>query len=365
MIPNELFNKEVIGFDAWAVTPNINDVIPEDIRREERVSEFSRKLSMGSRNPNITITHGDADGLTSATLVEFFVDGDCVIETVSYGGAFGLKEAMSTISNSGIQNANIFITDFKPDSMAAVEPMKVLTRKRNCSVQWFDHHQWEEEYLQEYSKAGAEITIDDSGNECAASLLFKKLPVSFPSPYGELVEVTRDRDLWINEDERGKDLGTYAEIAEIGEYVEVVKEYGPDLPEFALDHVREEQETNERLKEFAVENVEGYSLPNYEVGITYISGGVSSEIGNELVENDEYDIAVVLFPSGGAGIYSHSDREGFDKCHKVGERFDGGGHPTAGGFMFDFRDFRDMAEYWVSLGKGKHKQVLEAINGAE
>lgn len=359
MVSEQLIDPTDLSFEEWAVTPSEEDLVPESTRRSRQSERFQPDL-VGDLDA-VIVTHGDADGLTSAALAWITEGGaNVAVTTVSYNGAYTFETALQDLIVSDVEDTPIYILDFNPDGTESVTQVEQLVDNGN-RLTWYDHHQWGEEMLSVYSNAGARITIDV--DECTASLMLRDLDWSFPERIRELVEVTKDRDLWINDDPRGEDLATFAEIAKNPyEYIQTVSDYGPDLPDDVQQRVREEQELNERLKEFAVSNVIGFHISGYHVRITYVSGGVPSEIGNELCENLDADIALVLRPSGGVSIYSHSDRETFAKCHEVAKKLGGGGHPTASGFGVDFKNFRDMANYWATEGRSHHPQIIEAID---
>lgn len=103
----------------------------------------------------------------------------------------------------------------------------------------------------------------------------------------------------------------------------------------------------------AVDRAERYQIGDVTVAMTYVRGGRSSEIGNVLVEehSDIFDVAIVQKPHGGMGIYSHSDREGFARCHEIAGELGGSGHPTAAGCEVPIETFRELAHYWSTTGE--------------
>lgn len=366
MVEDHLLSRPELGFNEWAVTPSPDALTPQSVKRERVSKRFKSKVRDSGQ---VILTHGDADGLTSAALIEMATGPTSAIETVSYHGPYTLMDALTDLYDMRVSERDIFILDFNPDNREASDMIRQLVDLRN-NFTWFDHHQWDDDLIAAYSREGVSLNIDT--DECTASLIGNMMEDSFTETTFDLIEVTKDRDLWINEDPRSKTLSTFAEIAEIEEYVGTVIEHGATLPEPTVERVQEQIRENELLNEEAVLGADFYEVGgermsrrdrgDLEVAITYISGGVNSEIGNELVEDQGADIAVVMTPYGGASIYSHSDRETFAQCHEVAGRFGGGGHPTASGFGFDFQNFRAFADYWAKLGRsGQRAKVLQTI----
>jgi oligoribonuclease NrnB/cAMP/cGMP phosphodiesterase (DHH superfamily) len=357
MVEDRLLSKEELPFEEWAVTPSPEAVTPQSVKRERMSTEFKQSVRKAN---TVILTHGDADGLTSAALIRMSLRGSAHVQEISYGGPYEFSDSLQDLI--GVKHSGpVYILDFNPDSTDQVDEVKTLIA-RGCDITWFDHHQWSEEVESAYRDAGVKIHIDE--DECTASLIEQTLPFDFSDQTKDLVEVTKDRDLWIREDERSEDLSTFAEIAETDEYIGTVTEVGANLPRSVLERVEEQQDLNRRLNEIAVEDATVHAVGGYEAAMTYISGGVNSEIGNQLVEEEGADIAVVLSPFGGASIYSHSDRETFARCHKVAEKFDGGGHPTAAGFGIPFDSFRELSEYWLHPWRVHHR-IKMAIQEVE
>lgn len=360
MTQDQLLDREHIGLEEWSVTPNPETIMPQSARRDEISRKFLEDIEQSTRT--IVLTHGDADGLTSGALIRILSGPGTEVQTISYAGAYTLEDALQDLISTDYHYKDLFILDFNPDSPEAADYLDELAEKQGFKVTWYDHHQWEEDVFNRYSSGGIDILIDE--DECTASLIgkeFERTNFDISENIQDLIAVTKDRDLWIRDDPRSEDLSTFAELAETDEYIETVIEHGADLPDGVLERVYEKQQLDAKLEEMAIERTWSFTSGDLSIGMTYTSGGVSSNIGNEIVEETDADIAVVLHDSGGASIYSHSNRETFAKCHKVAERMGGGGHPTAAGFGFDFNAFRDLAMYWETAGKIKHAEILSAI----
>lgn len=353
MVEDELISRESLTFRDWAITPDEDALIPQSRRREERIDSFRNDLE---DDGTVILTHGDADGLTSAALVYSMQSQVASVEPLSYYGSFQFEDALATMLDEGIADRNVYILDFNPDTMEEAEMVDKLINRDNRFT-WFDHHQWDNDLYTAFSTRGVRIHLDEE--ECTASLIGEVF--GFDGKLQDLIEVTKDRDLWINEDERSEWLAVYADLAEPMEYIETVLEDGVYFSEEVKKQIDEQMELDERLKEWAVDHAIYRTVQDYSVALTYVSGGVSSEMGNDLVENKDADIAIIMQPYGGASIYSHSDRETFAQCNEVAAELGGGGHPTASGFGFDFDNFLELARYWYTQGMSKERPIIEAI----
>lgn len=356
MVNDDLIERGAVGTEEWSRVPSERDLIPLGKRRERKGENFVDQIDHSTEV--VVLTHGDADGLTSAALIRFLAR-QAVVQPVSYNGAYRFKDALSDLISTKRHNIRLVILDFNPDDEATteVEQIETLANDRGFEIEWYDHHQWDDEIRAQFEEAGATVHVDT--DECTASLLLFEMPDVYDGHHEELVEVTKDRDLWINEDPRGEDLNTFAWISEDPyEYIGTVLEHGPDLPQMAQERVDTRQEVQEEVNRLADRRAETDRFGGYDIAYTYQSGGVNSEIGNALCENQGADIAIVMTPDGGGSIYSDSSGEVFDQCHEIAELMGGGGHPTAAGFGLDFESFREQAEYWATEGESHKSEVL-------
>lgn len=350
---DELLSRENLGFEEWAVTPSKDDMTPDSVKREQIRKEFLNELE--HEPSTIVISHGDADGLGAVAMVKEVEGGEAAFVTVSYHGPYDVADALQDVSLHADFFANVYVTDLGCDDPSVIEAAAQVDQP----VHWFDHHQWDNDLIQRARSSGISLTIDE--DECATSLIAETFGMD--EDMMELAEVTKDHDLWIKEDPRSDRLGVMAYTLDDEAYVESVRENGVDHPEWVEDEIDEQLELDEKLEAHAVERANTWTVRDYKVALTYIRGGRSSEIGNQLVEEheDDYNIAIVMRPSG-CSIYSHSDRETFARCHEVAGELGGGGHPTASGFPIPADTFRQMADYWVSCGESVRDEIVAAIS---
>ena len=81
-----LLTRDELGFKEWSVTPDPETLVPDSIARERDRDRFRSNLAT---NPDaVIVSHTDADGLTSATLLSEAVSTDeTMIQTVGYQDA--------------------------------------------------------------------------------------------------------------------------------------------------------------------------------------------------------------------------------------------------------------------------------------
>ena len=379
MVNDDLLTRPNLTYDEWRVTPELDAVTPDSTKRERKSKRFRdtiKERSAPSESPNaIVLTHGDADGLTSAALLQDLHQNSAVVQTVSYHGAYGYEEALQDLIDTSAAPKMLYISDFNPpDSTDATVPeaLHTLMDERGTQVVWYDHHPWNDDVLAAYRNAGVDVVLDT--DECTASLIRAEAAehgYTLPDHLSELVTVTKDIDLWIRDDPRSPRLNVFASLVDYpAEYIQTVLEHGVDLPDDIDTRVDERITRNARLEKSAVDHAKRYPIgENTVAAIAYTRAGRSSEIGNELTETPEFgvNVAIVLRANGSAGVYSHSDGQGddpdptvFARCNEIASTLGGGGHPTASGFPVPVNHFRDLAEYWATAGESVHGDVLDA-----
>ncbi|RQG93709.1 DHH family phosphoesterase [Natrarchaeobius oligotrophus] len=368
MIDDELLSREQLGTGEWAVTPKPEHLVPDSIARERDRTQFRSQLA--DEPVGVIVTHTDADGLGSAALLVDHLQRafdaareEIVVQPIDYDGAYRFEHVVEDLQDAGVIETPIYISDFNLDELDTLAGLETLAADQGCPITWFDHHQWSDDHLDALEDAGVVIEIDD--DECATSLIARELG-PFDDRIRELAECTKDIDLWIRDDPRSEFLNVYASMVETPwQYISVVLEHGPDLPDGIQAEIDERLERDRELEQIAVENRSPTrTIEGYDVVCTYSRGGRSSTIGNELVEEhpSDYDVAIVMKTHGGIGIYSHSDRTGFVRCHEVAEWLGGGGHPTAAGCSAPVQTFRELADYWKTRGASVREEVIDAVH---
>ena len=268
-----------------------------------------------------------------------------------------LKGALDRVAASLEADTDVYVCDLCPDSVEAVDAALSALTKRAASVAWYDHHQWDAAVEAAVREAGVDLVVGDSDEECTTDVVLRSLDYDFSERFAELARVTRDHDLWLNEDPRSKDLADYAYWSSPEEYVAVVGTYGADLPETVTDYVDHRRVEKEQLVERAVDRAELKRVGEWTVGVTY--GRCSqNEVADALRERGA-DAAVIVKPAGSASIRGS---EGFERCHEVAALVNGGGHPKAAGCKPDiYDDMLDYAHHWTTGGATTQRVILAAF----
>ncbi|MFW6382963.1 MAG: DHH family phosphoesterase, partial [Haloferacaceae archaeon] len=226
-----------------------------------------------------------------------------------------------------------------------------------ASVAWYDHHQWDDETAAAVRKAGVDLVVGASDEECSTDVTLRSLDYDFGERWTELAAVTRDHDLWRKEDPRSDDLADYAYWTDPEEYVTMVGTFGVDLPQVVEEYIDLRRVEKEELIEAAVSRAELKVVGPWTVGVTY--GRCSQNEVAEALRKQGADAAVVVKPAGSASIRGS---EGFERAHEVAGRVNGGGHPRAAGCKPDiYDDMLDYAHHWTTNGTTAKRVILRAF----
>jgi len=267
-----------------------------------------------------------------------------------------LDDALERVAEYADSGVDVYVCDLCPDDAAVVETVDAVVARAE-SVRWFDHHQWDDAVATAVREAGVDLVVGDSDRECTADVALRALEYDFPNHLAELAAVTRDHDLWIKEDPRSDDLADYAHWASAEEYVTVVGQYGPALPDPVVDYLEGRRVEKENLIEAAVDRAEMESVGPWTVGVTY--GRCSQNEVAETLRQRGADAAVIVKPAGSASIRGS---EGFERAHEVAGLVNGGGHPRAAGCKPDiYDDMLDYAHHWTTEGSAAKQVILAAF----
>ncbi|OVE84977.1 DHH family phosphoesterase [Natronolimnobius baerhuensis] len=268
-----------------------------------------------------------------------------------------VEDALERVAEYGTEGIDLYVCDLCPDRYEYVDEELEAALETASSVEWYDHHQWGDDVAESVREAGAKLEVGDSEEECSADVVYRSLEYEFSPMYEELAAVTRDHDLWLREDPRSDDLADYAYWTDPAEYVEIVREYGVDLPEWAQDFLEERRVEKEALIEQAIGRAEYREVGDYTVGVTY--GRCSQNEVAEAMREAGADASVIVKPAGSASIRGTDE---FDRCHEVAGQVNGGGHPKAAGCKPDiYDDMLDYATHWTSRGAVTKRVILEAF----
>jgi oligoribonuclease NrnB/cAMP/cGMP phosphodiesterase (DHH superfamily) len=268
-----------------------------------------------------------------------------------------LGEALERVGEYLERGADVYVCDLCPDSADAVVGALDAIVSKAGAVRWFDHHQWDDAAAAAVREAGVDLVVGDSDEECTTDVTRRSLDYDFPDRFTELARVTRDHDLWLNEDPRSKDLADYAYWSSPEEYVAVVGAYGAELPEAVTDYIEHRRVEKQQLIERAVDRAEFTQVGEWTVGITY--GRCSQNEVADALREEGADASVIVKPAGSASLRGS---EGFERCHEVAALVNGGGHPKAAGCKPDiYDDMLDYAHHWTTEGATTKRVILAAF----
>ncbi|GGL69664.1 DHH family phosphoesterase [Halocalculus aciditolerans] len=347
--------KHVIEDDDLAPTrksrlPGTGFFVPDDVQRAAEDQEV-RERAEGA--DVLIVTDPDPDGLAAAAIVRAAHGSGALIPA----GPHNLDDGLRRAAEYGAEGATVYVCDLCPDDFEDVVDNLARLVAGADSVTWYDHHQWTEDVETAVREAGVDLVVGDSDEECTADVAARSIDADLPRHLKELAAVTRDHDLWINDDPRSADLADYSYWTDAEEYLETIQEHGADLPADAQEFLAERRVEKEDFIERAVKRANFHEIEGVTVAATY--GRCSqNEVAEELREQGA-DAAVVVKPAGSASIRGS---EGFEKCHLVARRVNGGGHPRAAGCKPDiYDDMMDYAQHWTTEGAVTKRVILDAF----
>ncbi|CAI48805.1 uncharacterized protein NP_1428A [Natronomonas pharaonis DSM 2160] len=343
-----LIDDETIPLHRRSILPGEGFFVPDSVDETETEQEARETLAGADR---VVVADPDADGLGCVALLRVAFDDARLLPA----GPHELADALAYIDEYGEPGADVFICDLCPDSPSDIERLQSVAEDA-AAVRWFDHHQWDDD-LTERVREHAELVVGDSDTVCTTDVTLEAVAYDFPEQYAELAAVTRDHDLWLQEDPRSDDLADYAHWVEPETYVETVIEHGPDLPEEAVELLEERRVEKEALIEKAVERATFETVGEWTVGVTY--GRCSQNEVAEAMREAGADASVIVKPAGSASIRG---TEAFQRCHEVAQQVNGGGHPKAAGCKPDiYDDMLDYAHHWTTRGAVTKQVILDAF----
>ena len=382
---DSLIDSSELSLDRRSVLPGTGFFYPNSLD-EDRSEERAKAAIDGAEA--VVVTDSDADGLGCVALirerydaaldVEPFLDAinarlndgddsdETAVETddgddspvgLIAAGPHSLTESLEYVATYAEPGTAVFVCDIAPDSYDAVaDPLETI-RDRDDRVSWYDHHQWPADVADAVRDIGVDLVVGDSDKECSTDVTLRSLGYDFDEQFTELAAVTRDHDLWINDDPRSKDLADYAFWTDAEEYAAVVGAYGASLPQPVEAYISHRRVEKEQLIAKAVDRAAYKSVGPWTVGVTY--GRCSqNEVADEL-QAAGADAAVIVKPSGSASIRGG---EGFESAHLVARQVNGGGHPKAAGCKPDiYDDMMDYAYHWTTKGETTKRVILQAF----
>lgn len=312
-------------------------------RRWDGWDENSRERAIESAESRIVLTHNDADGLVSGALFYDYFEGDVEIISIDYGN---IESTFEYIASTEHTIDEIYVSDLNIDEVYPI--IEKVANQINVLV-WLDHHEWGSKE-EEVSEMGVDITINQE--RAAAGIVHQYLlnrGYTDSQSIRETVQLTEDHDLW-NHEMKTIMLGEYevcisqafsqiAFYSDDNKFIENILDYGINFMDYEGELLREgkddgfiaEREAEHKKKvNYIIEN-EADIKSIGEFTVAFAHGRASpGDLLEELFERENVEILVHTKPAYPVKASIRS-KESFDLCHKLAEKFDGGGHKNAAG----------------------------------
>ncbi len=271
----------------------------------------------------VIVTHTDLDGVASAALILRAV-GD--VDRIMFAQPHQTHAVLGKVPNG----AEVYVSDLGINE-PTLDKVTAQVRRITSSggrVRWFDHHVWDDEWVEALNASGAEVHVDTS--TCGAGVVAKYFPVRGEG-VEELVSATCSIDLWLFNDWRGNFLARYVGLKGGSEWREhVARELSNFKGEFSNEIIVKVSEAFDHelklyskvVKEAKVLKVKGLKLVYY---FKKDEEHVTSYIGNIMLSRYDADIALICKQ----GSVSLRSRE--FNVRELAKRLNGGGHPRAAG----------------------------------
>ena len=371
-------DPDAAGLRRGSLLPRAGFFTPDGVRDQRRRARIAAALEAASV---VVLADGDADGLGAATLIRERYDAhvpaaavaprlqDDADETtvpqstvaVLPTGPYHLLERLALLTELGIDGRPVYVCDLCPDDADAIAEALAPVTAQTDTVVWFDHHRWGDDARAAVEAAGVALTVGDSETVCATDVAAAALETTLPEHLTALAAVTRDHDLWINDDPRSGDLADLAYYTDPETYMATVAAHGPDLPAVAETYLTRRRAHKQALIDLAVERGELVAAGPWTVGLTY-GRCAQNEVADGLRDRGA-DAAVIIKPAGSISIRGSAE---FERAHEVADALGGGGHPCAAGCKPDiYDDMLAYAEHWVTRGAAARQRVLAAFEALE
>lgn len=337
-----------------SVLPGAGFFYPDEF---EEAAEDAAAEEVLSGVDHVVIADPDADGLACVAILREVYGEVALLPT----GPHEIEDSLERVAEYGEPDLALFVCDLCPDRFEYIDDELAGANETASDVRWFDHHQWDDAVAASVRETGVELVVGDSEEECTADVVVRTLDSEIPRHLVELAAVTRDHDLWIRDDPRSDDLADFSYWSEPEDYVSIVLEHGPDLPEEVGEFLAEKRVEKEALIDLAVKRSEFKEIGRWTVGVTY--GRCSQNEVAEAMREQGADASVIVKPAGSASVRGTDE---FERCHEVAGQVNGGGHPKAAGCKPDiYEDMLDYAHHWTTRGAVTKQVILDAFRNVE
>ncbi len=124
------------------------------------------------------ITHTDLDGVSSAAIILRVLGVAPDEARILFAEPYNLHNVLKGVVDGINKDDLLVICDLSlnKDTYESIKPMLEALTKREALVEWYDHHVWDEEWVEGIRGAGVKLVIDRS--TCAAGVVYKYAPKS-------------------------------------------------------------------------------------------------------------------------------------------------------------------------------------------
>lgn len=285
-----------------------------------------------SQPKNILVTHGNCPDGAAAAVILSKARPD--LEVV-FGQHTQINDQILKAGQALADGGSLYLADICGDP-PVIHNLQELFKERGSGLYIYEHHQ-SRSYLSELQQPKdlrGEIVFDL--RRCGSKILFDALSANHPelSVYREFVDLTNDRDLWLNRDPRSVHLVKLHNILGDAGYIARFKE-NPSVVLTEKESIileyqsRKDQEKIDKLLEKIEVKVDDIGL---RYGVVFGEGD-SSEMLHQAIEKNDLEYAIHINLNSKKG--SIRSRGNFD-CAAFAEKRGGGGHKAASGFPVRF-----------------------------
>lgn len=287
----------------------------------------------------VVITHTDLDGIVAAAVYLRLAGAKLGVDAVvHFAEPYKLHKVLSQID--AYNTTRVAIMDLGPNTTNfgdVAEKLKELIR-RDVVVEWYDHHRWYDEWINQLKDIGVHLYIDTS--TCAAGVVAKyaveELEAQSDEHIKELVAATCAADLWrwdnplatklyrVVDRYKGRKGDAWKRKLVIG--FSEGSLWWPELDEALEEYLKLEFEGfTKALRSVIVGDKAGC---RFVVVLKHPGPPAASIIGNSLVDRYGADFVVIVRRGGSKGI---SLRSKVVNVREIAVKLGGGGHPRAAG----------------------------------
>ncbi|MGZ4853275.1 MAG: hypothetical protein ACXV3D_08850 [Halobacteriota archaeon] len=230
----------------------------------------------------------------------------------------------------------------------AVEYLSKLKRN-GWHVEWRDHHIWDTQTLEDVTNTVDYLRVDR--DFCACEIAYQDLLQSDPIAQ-EIAAIGRDRDFWINEDQRSDVLSTAISDHVSREKIAAKLSHGIFTDAeitgmYTVQIARKNKAMNNSLRQSAL----------FDRTAVTISNGYSSDVAAMLRDRYQSRTELVLRAN---GIFSV--RTVAPVSNQIAMLFDGGGHPYAAGGNLHFTIAERIGFRFFSYRLKKVRELIDAAS---